>query len=149
MLSIDLYMWFVFGLIFVSVVLFSLDKIPIEITSLAIISIISTSIEVNPIGLFIPFLLLIIPLLDMLVVIIRRLINRESPFLSDRSHLHHKLIDSGFSELGTVIFIYSLSQWIAILTIGLASTNDGLYLLATMLSSVLLFFGFILSKYIL
>ena len=117
--------------------------------SLAIISIISTSIEVNPIGLFIPFLLLIIPLLDMLVVIIRRLINRESPFLSDRSHLHHKLIDSGFSELGTVIFIYSLSQWIAILTIGLASTNDGLYLLATMLSSVLLFFGFILSKYIL
>ena len=117
--------------------------------SLAIVSILSTSLEVNPIGIFIPFLLLIIPLSDMLVVITRRLIKKESPFLSDRTHLHHKLIDSGFTELGAVIFIYSLSQWVSILTIGLASTNDGLYLLATMLSSVILFFGFIISKYIL
>ena len=85
----------------------------------------------------------------MMIVIFGRLIKRESPFLGDRSHFHHKLIDSGFSELATVIFIYSLSQWIVVLTIGLASINDGLYLLATMLSSVLLFFGFILSKYVL
>ena len=85
----------------------------------------------------------------MMIVISTRLIKRDSPFLADRSHLHHKLIDSGYSELGTVILIYSLSQWIAVLTIGLASINDGLYLLATMLSSVLLFFGFILSKYVL
>ena len=39
MFSIDLYMWFIFGLIFISVILFSIDRIPIEITSLAIISI--------------------------------------------------------------------------------------------------------------
>ncbi len=117
--------------------------------SLAIISILSTSLESNPIGIFIPIFLLIIPLIDMIIVILTRLINRDSPFLADRNHLHHKLIDSGYSELGTVILIYSLSQWIAVLTIGLASNNDGLYLLATMLSSVLLFFGFILSKYVL
>ena len=117
--------------------------------SLAIVSIMSTSLEVNPIGIFIPFFLLIIPVMDMLVVIIIRLFKRESPFLSDRSHFHHKLIDSGFSELGTVVLFYSLSQWIAVLTIGLASINDGIYLLATMLSSVIMFFGFILSKYVL
>ena len=117
--------------------------------SLAIVSIMSTSLEVNPIGIFIPFFLLIIPIMDMLIVIIRRIFKRESPFLSDRSHFHHKLIDSGFTELGTVVLFYSLSQWISILTIGLASINDGIYLLATMLSSVILFFGFILSKYVL
>ena len=117
--------------------------------SLAIVSIMSTSLEVNPIGIFIPFFLLIIPLMDMLIVIIRRLFKRESPFLSDRSHFHHQLIDSGFTELGTVILFYSLSQWIAVVTIGLASINDGVYLLATMLSSVILFFGFIISKYVL
>ena len=117
--------------------------------SLAIVSIMSTSLEVNPIGIFIPCLLLIIPLMDMLLVIIRRLFKRESPFLSDRSHFHHKLIDSGFTELGTAVLFYSLSQWIAVLTIGLASINDGGYLLATMLSSVILFFGFVISKYVL
>ena len=117
--------------------------------SLAIVSIMSTSSEVNPIGIFIPFFLLIIPIMDMLVVIIKRIFKRESPFLSDRSHFHHKLIDSGFSELGTVVLFYSFSQWIAVLTIGLASINDGVYLLATMLSSVILFFGFILSKFVL
>ena len=39
----------------------------------------------------------------MFLVIIGRIIKKESPFIADRSHLHHKLIDSGYSELGTVI----------------------------------------------
>ena len=49
MLSIDLYMWFIFGLIFISVILFSIDKIPIEITSLAIISILIIIFQNSPI----------------------------------------------------------------------------------------------------
>ena len=48
MFSIDLYMWVVFGLIFISVILFSLDKIPIEITSLAIISILIIIFQNSP-----------------------------------------------------------------------------------------------------
>ena len=39
MISIDLYMWFIFILIFVSMIFFSIDKIPIEITSVGIITI--------------------------------------------------------------------------------------------------------------
>ena len=49
MFSIDLYMWFVFGLIFIGVILFSIDKIPIEITSLAIISILIIIFQNSPI----------------------------------------------------------------------------------------------------
>ena len=49
MLSIDLYMWFIFGLIFISVILFSIDRIPIEITSLAIISILIIVFQNSPI----------------------------------------------------------------------------------------------------
>ena len=49
MLSIDLYMWFIFGLIFISVILFSIDRIPIEITSLAIISILIIIFQNSPI----------------------------------------------------------------------------------------------------
>ena len=117
--------------------------------SLAIISILSTNIEVNPVGIFIPIFLFIIPLLDMFLVIMSRIIKKESPFIADRSHLHHKLIDSGYSELATVILIYSMSQWIVVITTGLASINNGVYILAVLLSSVLLFFGFILAKYVL
>ena len=117
--------------------------------SLSIISILSTSLEINPVGIFIPVFLFIIPLFDMFLVIIGRIVKRESPFLADRSHIHHKFIDSGYSELATVIFIYSISQWVVVLATGLASNNDGLYILAVLLSSVLLFFGFILAKYVL
>jgi len=42
-------MWFVFGLIFIGVILFSIDKIPIEITSLAIISILIIIFQNSPI----------------------------------------------------------------------------------------------------
>ena len=49
MLSIDLYMWFIFGLIFIGVILFSIDRIPIEITSLAIISILIILFQNSPI----------------------------------------------------------------------------------------------------
>lgn len=49
MFSIDLYMWLIFGLIFISVILFSIDRIPIEITSLAIISILIIIFQNSPI----------------------------------------------------------------------------------------------------
>ena len=49
MFSVDLYMWFIFGLIFVGVILFSIDRIPIEITSLAIISILIILFQNSPI----------------------------------------------------------------------------------------------------
>ena len=117
--------------------------------TLSIISILSTSLEINPVGILIPVFLFIIPLLDMFLVILGRIAKKESPFLADRSHIHHKLINSGYSELATVILIYSISQWIAVITTGLASINDGIYILAVLLSSVLLFFGFILAKYVL
>lgn len=48
---------------------------------------------------FIPiFIILLIPILDMNLVIIRRLINQKSPFFADRTHLHYKLLDLGFSQ---------------------------------------------------
>jgi len=47
----------------------------------------STSIAV-----FLPMLVLAVPLLDMSAVILGRLMRRQSPFLADRSHLHHRLL---------------------------------------------------------
>ena len=48
MISIDLYMWFIFILIFVSMIFFSIDKIPIEITSVGIITILVVIFQNSP-----------------------------------------------------------------------------------------------------
>ena len=45
------------------------------------------------------------PLLDVIRVFILRLYNGKSPFDPDRSHLHHLLIDKGFSHSKSVILI--------------------------------------------
>ena len=37
------------------------------------------------------------PLIDCLVLIVRRLISRSSPFRGDRNHLHHLLMDAGYA----------------------------------------------------
>ncbi len=49
--------------------------------------------------------LLIIPVFDTLRVIIVRLIKRKSPFLPDRNHIHHRLIDLGFGHRNICQFL--------------------------------------------
>ncbi len=54
------------------------------------------------------------PLTDTLRIFIIRAIKGQSPFSADRNHIHHRLIDCGFSHAKTVIIIYAFS----VLTIG-------------------------------
>ncbi|AZZ36579.1 undecaprenyl/decaprenyl-phosphate alpha-N-acetylglucosaminyl 1-phosphate transferase [Bdellovibrio sp. qaytius] len=52
-----------------------------------------------------------IPIFDMLRVFALRIMKRQKPFHPDRTHLHHLLIDLGFShrKLSTVLFVWSLT----------------------------------------
>jgi UDP-GlcNAc:undecaprenyl-phosphate GlcNAc-1-phosphate transferase len=50
-----------------------------------------------------------IPILDVAWVIARRIYNHFSPFSGDRKHLHFRLLDVGFSQRQTVLFLYALS----------------------------------------
>jgi UDP-GlcNAc:undecaprenyl-phosphate/decaprenyl-phosphate GlcNAc-1-phosphate transferase len=52
---------------------------------------------------------LIYPLLDTLRVFIIRALRGQSPFMADRNHIHHKLLDCGYSHARTVIIIYLFS----------------------------------------
>ncbi len=61
-------------------------------------------------------LLLIYPLTDTLRVYILRAKSGNSPFLPDRRHLHHKLIDKGYSHVKASILISLLS--ISVLVFG-------------------------------
>ncbi len=68
------------------------------------------------IPLLLPFAILVVPLLDFGLAIIRRLRAGKSPFTADRKHLHHRLLDMGHSHLHAVLILYS---WTAAASIGM------------------------------
>ncbi|TXK17798.1 MraY family glycosyltransferase [Homoserinibacter sp. GY 40078] len=67
------------------------------------------------IPLLLPFAILIVPLLDFGLAVIRRLRAGKSPFSADRKHLHHRLLDMGHSQLHAVLILYA---WTAVASIG-------------------------------
>lgn len=63
-----------------------------------------------------PFAILILPLVDFSLAVIRRLAAGKSPFAADRKHLHHRLLDMGHSHLQAVLIFYA---WTAVISVGL------------------------------
>ncbi len=53
-----------------------------------------------------PLFCVFIPIWDMIVVLKNRILNGYSPFVPDKTHLHHRLMDLGFSQIKTVLRIY-------------------------------------------
>lgn len=66
-------------------------------------------------GAFIPILLpvvvVMLPLLDFGLAVIRRMRAGKSPFSPDRKHLHHRMLDMGHSDRDAVLIFYA---WTAI-----------------------------------
>ena len=58
---------------------------------------------------WIPFLVFALPILDTSFAFARRILHGKSPFSADRSHIHHKLIDMGFTQKQSVMILYSIS----------------------------------------
>ena len=69
------------------------------------------------INLIYSFLFLSVPLVDMFLVIINRVLNQKSPFYPDRHHLHHRLLKNGFNERKTVLIIYIMAFFTSSLSI--------------------------------
>ena len=49
-----------------------------------------------------------IPIIDITSIVIRRLINGRSPLAPDRKHLHHKIMEAGFSSRRTLLVQFYL-----------------------------------------
>ena len=56
-----------------------------------------------------PFLILGLPIFDTCFAILRRLAKGQSPMTPDRGHIHHRLIDMGFSQKQAVAVLYIIS----------------------------------------
>ncbi|MBI5032545.1 MAG: undecaprenyl/decaprenyl-phosphate alpha-N-acetylglucosaminyl 1-phosphate transferase [Chloroflexi bacterium] len=66
-------------------------------------------------------LVLGVPILDVAWQIITRLRAGKSPFVADRGHLHHRLLDLGLSQRTIVILYYALSAFFGVLALILPS----------------------------
>ena len=64
-----------------------------------------------------------LPILDTVFAMIRRTINKKPLMTADRGHLHHRLIDSGYSHKQAVLMLYFLSIFSAIIAILIAIQN--------------------------
>lgn len=83
-----------------------------------------------------------IPILDVAWVILRRLINKKSPFSGDRKHLHFRLLDIGLSQRQTVLFLYVLTACFGI--IALFSTGKEKLITFLILALSMIILGLIL-----
>lgn len=61
-----------------------------------------------------PVGVMILPALDMVLAVIRRVGSGKSPFHADRRHLHHRLLNLGHSKLGAVLIMYT---WTALVSL--------------------------------
>ncbi len=84
-----------------------------------------------------PLLVLALPIFDTGFAIFRRLKNGKPIMEADRGHLHHRLIDMGFSQRQTVLILYTLSAILGISAIIL--TGSGAMTATVLILSLLIF----------
>lgn len=89
------------------------------------------------------FTILMIPLLDTLRVFGIRILHRRSPFSPDRNHIHHLLLDRGFSHRAITLTLVSVN-FLAIVLVFFCRSLNCTYLL---LGVFLLFFAIIAAIY--
>ncbi len=90
----------------------------------------------------VPLLVMALPIFDTLFAIIRRLLKGQPIMAPDRGHLHHRLIDRGFSHKTTVIILYGLSAILAISGIVMLLTSFTKMLILVLSVILLLLFVF-------
>lgn len=69
--------------------------------------------------LLVPFVVILLPLIDFVWAVIRRMAAGHSPFHPDAGHLHHRLLRSGYSHRGAVLVLYMWAfivsfSWVAL-----------------------------------
>jgi UDP-GlcNAc:undecaprenyl-phosphate GlcNAc-1-phosphate transferase len=84
---------------------------------LAIVSILSSS------KLATAILVMGIPTVDALFTILRRLVQRKNPFFGDNKHLHHLLLDLGYSQRQIALFYWCISAILGLVSLTLESKS--------------------------
>ena len=93
-------------------------------------------------------LILAIPMLDAAYALFRRIVSKKSPFLADRSHLHHRLLDLGWGKRRIALFYWLVSAILGVLTLTLNSQQKVFVFLTISLTvgGILLWLSYLLHQ---
>lgn len=94
--------------------------------------------------LLVPFAVILLPLIDFIWAVVRRLARGQSPFHADAGHLHHHLLRRGYSHTGAVLVLYMWAfivsfSWVALVPFP-AKQVAVVFALATLIGLVVTWF---------
>ena len=71
-----------------------------------------------------PVFLLLLPLFDTLLAIVRRALNQQPLFIADKAHFYNLLMNRGFTHQGTVYFSYLLGMALLLSAVIMSVANN-------------------------
>lgn len=80
-------------------------------------------------GMVAPMMALSIPLTDTALAIGRRILRRKPIFGADRGHIHHRLLDLGFSPRQAALLLYGMCALFAVLSLAIANHRHELVII--------------------
>lgn len=90
---------------------------------LAAITIEGVMKSVATIAIVAPILILSVPIFDTTFAIFRRLLNGQSIASADKGHLHHRLLNKGYSQKKSVLILYAMSAGFGLFAIVISRAN--------------------------
>ncbi len=96
--------------------------------NLAVVAISGLTKSTTVISLFLPVIILGIPIFDTLFAIVRRYHNKKPIFCADKEHLHHRLLALGLTHRGAVLAMYGVSALFGVSAVlmALVTTAQGM-----------------------
>ena len=74
--------------------------------------------------LLLPVSILIVPILDLVLAVVRRTRAGRSPFAPDKQHLHHRLLEIGHSQRRAVLIMWMWAGLVAFATVLMSLYNE-------------------------
>lgn len=104
--------------------------------TLACISIEGVVKSVATISLILPIFILALPVFDTLFAMIRRKLNGQKIMSADKGHLHHRLVQKGFTVKQTVLILYAIAIVFSVLGILIGRVEPSLQLTLSLICLV-------------
>ncbi len=109
--------------------------------SLSVLSVLGLTKMATTVSIFLPVLVMGVPIFDMSLAIIRRLINKKPFFLPDKDHLHHRLLAMGLSHKKAVLVVYGVCALLGVSAIIISLMPTGQALMAIFLVTLVVLYG--------
>ena len=88
--------------------------------------------------MYVPLLILAVPIIDITFSSTRRIIKGISPFVADAEHIHHKLLNLGLSQNKAVLLLVAFSICMGALATYIAASDTTKYFLYAVIISIVM-----------